>query len=191
MVDERRCHAHHSSNDPSTKASSEQILLTNCESNSRPIRTSPSNMASEHSNDLFEYAVLSIFDFHYLAKPIQNEELLRKLYIEMDLSSYQISEISGWSRTSISDAIRTLEIEKDGRKGPMPQYGMKKEGATHVVHKGEQKIIKKMLTLRNKGLSYISIAEKLNEENIPSKLGKKWNKSTVADIIKRELKRKV
>ncbi len=48
-----------------------------------------------------------------------------------------------------------------------------------------------MLTLRNKGFSYISIAEKLNEENIPSKLGKKWNKSTVADIIKRELKRKV
>jgi SOS response regulatory protein OraA/RecX len=109
----------------------------------------------------------------------------------MDLSSYQISEISGWSRTSISDAMRSLDIEKDGRKAPVCQYGMKKEGTKHVVHKGEQKVIKKMLTLRNKGFSYISIAEKLNEENIPSKLGKKWNKSTVADIIKRELKRKV
>ena len=87
--------------------------------------------------------------------------------------------------------MRSLEIEKDGRKGPLPQYGMKKEGAKYVVHKGEQKVIKKMLTLRNKGLSYISIAEKLNEENIPSKLGKNWNKSTIADIIKRELKRKV
>ncbi len=135
---------------------------------------------SEHSNDLFEYAVLSIFYFHYLAQPIQNEELLRKLYIEMDLSSYQISEISGWSRTSISDAMRTLEIEKVGRKG-----------TNHVVHTGEQKVIKKMLNLRKKRFSYISIAEKLNEENIPSKLGKKWNKSTAADIIKRELKRKV
>jgi intein-encoded DNA endonuclease-like protein len=68
---------------------------------------------------------------------------------------------------------------------------MKKEGTKHVVHKGEQKVIKKMLTLRNKGYSYVSIAEKLNEENILSKLGKDWNKSTVADIIKRELKRKV
>jgi hypothetical protein len=191
MVDERRCHAHHSSNSPSTRASNKQVLLTSCESNPRPIGTASNSRFSEHSNDLFEYAVLSIFDFHYLAQPIQNEELLRKLYIEMDLSSYQISEVSGWSRTSISDAMRTLEIEKDGRKGPMPQYGMKKEGTKHIVHKGEQKIIKKMLTLRNKGLSYISIAEKLNDENIPSKLGKKWNKSTVADIIKRELKRKV
>lgn len=183
----RRCHAHHDINVSSIKSS----VKTLQESNPRPIGAASNSRASEHSNDLFEYAVLSIFDFHYLAQPIQNEELLRKLYIEMDLSSYQISEISGWSRTSISDAMRTLEIEKNGRKGPMPQYGMKKEGAKHVVHKGEQKIIKKMLTLRNKGLSYISIAEKLNEENIPSKLGKKWNKSTVADIIKRELKRKV
>lgn len=87
--------------------------------------------------------------------------------------------------------MRTLEIEKDGRKGTIPQYGMKKERTKHVVHKGEQKVIKKMLTLRDKGFSYACIAEKLNEENIPSKLGKKWNKSTVADIIKREQKRKV
>jgi hypothetical protein len=191
LVDEGRCHAHHSSNDSSTKASNEQELLTNCELNSRPNGTASSNGISERSNDLFEYAVLSIFDFHYLTQPIQNEELLRKLYIEMDLSSYQISEISGWSRTSISDAMRTLEIEKDGRKAPTPQYGMKKEGTKYVVHKGEHKVINKMLTLRNKGFSYISIAEKLNEEKIPSKLGKNWNKSTVADIIKRELKRKV
>lgn len=187
MVDERRCHAHHSSSGSSISSSAPDTQ----ESNSRPKGTASNSRLSEHSNDLFEYAVLSVFDFHYLAQPIQNEGLLRKLYIEMDLSSYQISEISGWSRTSISDAMRSLEIEKDGRKGPMPQYGMKKEGTKHVVHKGEQKVIKKMLTLRNKGLSYISIAEKLNEENIPSKLGKNWNKSTIADIIKRELKRKV
>lgn len=186
-MDERRCHAHHTSSGSSINSS----VADTQESNSRPKGSAPTKGTSEHLNDLFGYAVLSIFDFHYFAQPIQNEELLRKLYIEMDLSSYQISEFSGWSRTSISDAMRTLEIEKDGRKGPMPQYGMKKKGTKHVVHKGEQKVIKKMLTLRNKGFSYISIAEKLNEENIPSKLGKKWNKSTVADIIKRELKRKV
>jgi phospholipase A1 len=195
VVDERRCHAHHSSSSPSAKDSREQALVINCESNPCPIGTGTargtSELSSSSTSDLFEYVVLSIFDFHYLAQPIQNEELLRKLYIEMDLSSYQISEISGWSRTSISDAMRTHKIQKDGRKGPMPQYGMKKEGTKHVVHKGEQKVIKKMLTLRGKGYSYVSIAEKLNEENIPSKLGKNWNKSTVADIIKRKFKRKV
>ncbi len=129
--------------------------------------------------------------FHYFSQPIHNEGLLRQLYLEKDFSSYQISEISGWSRTSISDALRELEIKKDTRKGPLPQYGMKKEGATHVVHKGEQKIIGQMLSLRNSGLSFDVIAKKLNEENIPSKSGGQWNKSTVKEIIKREQKRKV
>lgn len=195
LAGERRCHAHHSSNDPSTKGSREQALLTNCESNPRLIKAGSIKGTFEHSDssssDLFEYTVLSIFDFHYLAQPIQNDGLLRKLDIEMDLSSYQISEFSGWSRTSISDALRELDIKKDTKKGPLPQYGMKKEGTTHVVHKGEQKVISKMLSLRDTGISFDAIANKLNEENIPSKSGCQWNKSTVKEIIKREQKRKV
>ncbi len=127
-MDERRCHAHHSSNGSPTNSST----LNTQESNSRPNGPASTSKLSEHSNDCFEYAVVSIFDFHYLTQPVQNEELLRKLYIETDLSSYQISEISRWSRTSISDAMRTLEIEKGKRKGPMPQYGIKKEGVTCV-----------------------------------------------------------
>jgi hypothetical protein len=123
--------------------------------------------------------------------PVQNEELLRQLYMEMDFSSYRISEISGWSRTSISDALRQLDIKKNTRQSPLPQYGMKKNGTTHVVHKGEQKIIGKMLSLRDAGLSFDAIANKLNEENIPSKSGGQWNKSTVKEIIRRIQKRKV
>jgi hypothetical protein len=60
------------------------------------------------------YSSLIILTFHYLSTPIQNEELLRKLYIEMDLSSYQAAEVSGWSRTSISDALKILDLSKRG-----------------------------------------------------------------------------
>ena len=64
------------------------------------------------------YSSLIILAFHYLSTPIQNEELLRKLYIEMDLSSYQIAEITEWSRTSISDALRILDLSKETKKAP-------------------------------------------------------------------------
>ena len=111
--------------------------------------------------------------------------------MEMDFSSYQISEISGWSRTSISDALRELDIKKETRRGPLPQYGMKKEGTTHVVHKGEQKVIDKMISLNEDGLNFTQIAKYLNNKKIPTKLGGSWHPSTVKDIIKREQKRKV
>ncbi len=129
---------------------------------------------------------LIILAFHYLSMPIHNEELLRKLYLEMDFSSYQIAEISGWSKTSIADALRNLGIIKEERKGPLPRYGMKIENGKLIPHIGEQKIIKKMLTLRNKGLSYEAIATELNKKKIPSKNGGQWHKSTIIEILKRE-----
>ena len=134
------------------------------------------------------YSSLIILTFHYISTPIQNEGLLRQLYIEMDFSSYQISEISGWSRTSISDALRELDIKKESRKGPLPQYGMKKEGTTHVAHKGEQKVIGQMLSLLDAGQNFYQISKYLNDNNIPTKRGGSWS---VKEIIKREQKRKV
>jgi hypothetical protein len=98
------------------------------------------------------YSNLIIQAFHYLSTPIQNEELLRKLYIERDLTSYQIAEMSGWSRTSISDALRILDLSKETKKAPNLKFGEKLVGGKRVPHKEEQKVIKKIITLRNKGL---------------------------------------
>ena len=69
------------------------------------------------------YSSLIILAFHYLSTPIQNEELLRKLYIEMDLSSYQIAEVSGWSRTRTSDALRILDLSKETKKHQISNLG--------------------------------------------------------------------
>ena len=195
MVEAARSHAHHSPETLSAKPSSGQVRFPIEQSNPRPIENRNDSRALECSSvssyELSRCPFISIYEFHCFAMPVQNEGLLRQLYMEMDLSSYQISEISGWSRTSISDALRELDIKKETRKGPLPQYGMRKEGTTHVVHKGEQKIIGQMLSLRDAGLSFDAIANKLNEENIPSKSRGRWNKSTVKEIIKREQKRNV
>ena len=131
------------------------------------------------------YSSLIILAFHYLSTPIQNEELLRKLYIERDLTSYQIAEMSGWSRTSISDALRILDLSKETKKAPNLKFGEKLVGSKRVPHKEEQKVIKKIITLRGKGLSLRAISNYLNENKVPSKLGGKWNKTTVGDIINR------
>mgnify|MGYP000675153125 CR=1 FL=1 len=103
----------------------------------------------------------------------------------MDLSSYQITEVSGWSRTSISDALRILALFKETRKAPNLKFGEKLVGGKRVPHKEEQKVIKKIITLRDKGLSLRAIANYLNEKKVPSKLDGKWNKTTVGDIINR------
>ena len=116
---------------------------------------------------------------------------MRKLYLEKDLSSYEIHKKTKWSRTSISDALRTLGIEKVKRKAPVLSYGEKLIGTKRVDHKGEKKVIDKMLALQNEGQNFSQISKYLNSKNIPSKRGGSWHPSTVKDIIKREQKRKV
>ena len=134
---------------------------------------------------------VAIFITHFFNKPIQNSGLLRKLYLEKDLSSYEIHKKTNWSRTSISDALRSLGIEKPNRKAPVLSYGEKHIGTTRVVHKGEQRVIEKMLALLDEGQSFTQISKYLNNKNIPTKRGGSWHPSTVKEIIKRVQKRKV
>ena len=106
------------------------------------------------------------------------------------LSSYEIHKKTNWSRTSISDALRDLEIQKEERKAPVLAYGEKLQGTTRVAHKGEQKVISKMLALLDEGQNFTKISKYLNSKNIPTKRGGSWYPSTVKEIIKREQKRK-
>ncbi len=50
---------------------------------------------------------------HFFNKPIQNSKLLWKLYLEKDYSIYEISYLTGWPRSSISDATRALGFKKE------------------------------------------------------------------------------
>ena len=111
---------------------------------------------------------------------------MRKLYLGFDLSSYQIAEITGWSRTAISDFFRRENITKDVIKSPSPKFGERTIGGLRIPHQTEQKIIQKILTLKTSGASFREIARVLNENGIPTKRGGQWSKTTVQDIYKRE-----
>jgi hypothetical protein len=123
---------------------------------------------------------------------VENLSILRKLYIENSLSTYQIEEItdSSWSKTSVADALRTNDISRERVPSRLP-FGEKFVGGQRVPHLAEQKVIQRIIILRESEMSFRAIADYLNQRNTPTKLGCKWNKTTVGDILKRHLKRKV
>lgn len=52
---------------------------------------------------------VSIFITHFFGTPAENLEFLRKLYLDFELSSHQIAELTGWSRTSMKNERVLLE----------------------------------------------------------------------------------
>ena len=129
---------------------------------------------------------LSVFIPHFIGNPSENHEILRKLYLDFDLSSYQIAEITGWSRPAISDFFRRENITKDVRKSPSPKFGERTVGGLRILHQAEQKIIQKIVKLKTSGASFREIAKVLNQNGIPTKRGGQWSKTTIQDIYKRE-----
>lgn len=55
-----------------------------------------------------------------------------------------------------------------------------------MPHLGEQKVIKQMIDLRNKGKSYRAIASALDELGVVTRTGKKWHKTMIQIILDRE-----
>lgn len=129
---------------------------------------------------------LSVFIPHFIGKPEDNQEILRKLYLDFDLSSYQIAEITEWSRVSVSNFLRQEGLTKNTRKSPTPKFGERIIGGFRIANQSEQKIIQKIVSLRSDGTSFREIAKTLNNSGISTKKGNTWSKTTVQDIYKRE-----
>ena len=115
---------------------------------------------------------------------------MRKLYLDFKLSSLQIEELTNhfWEKPSITAALRKFNIKRN-RLPSRIKFGEKLVRGQRVPHLGEQKIINEIMELRGSKMSYRAIANYLNEKSIPSKLGQKWNKTTVGEIIKRHQKK--
>lgn len=108
--------------------------------------------------------------------------------MDFNLSTGQIAEITNWGRTTITDALKTLNIKKETNKATHPKFGERIIGNLMVSHQGEQLIIKKIMTLKDQGKSYSEIVNYLNNENIPAKYGGKWHKTSVQNIVERKRK---
>ena len=75
-------------------------------------------------------------------------------------------------------------MKKHGKVyGPTP-YGFRREGNELVVDKDEQQIIAEIHELREEGMSFRCIAQRLNEAKIPAKNGGNWHASTVHYILR-------
>jgi hypothetical protein len=128
---------------------------------------------------------LSVFIPHFLGRPAENRKILRKLYLDFDLSTYQISELTGWSRNAISDFLRRENITKDVIKSANLKFGERIVGGFRIPQQSELKVIQKILTLRSNGASFQKIARTLNERGFTAKRGGQWSKTTVHQIYKR------
>ncbi|MDZ4661484.1 MAG: recombinase family protein [Pseudomonadota bacterium] len=49
----------------------------------------------------------------------------------------------------------------------------------------EIKVVRKILVLHHKGMSFNATAIWLNSQKIPSKLGKSWSDKTIASIVRK------
>jgi len=132
-------------------------------------------------------AHLSVFTNHFLSKPVENKALLHTLFIEKRWSARQISDFTGWPKTTITEAIETLGLQRSPNPILKDRFGWKVQDGKLVPHIRQQKIIQKILNLRNtENCSYTKITKFLNDNCIPTLKNKRWDHKIVRTIIERE-----
>ena len=78
--------------------------------------------------------------------------------------------------------------KKSGKVYSRVPFGFEKDGDDLVENSYEQKVLRKMMRLRTKGNSYLSISRFLNRNNHTTKTGKKFTKDNVRILLKTDRK---
>lgn len=100
-----------------------------------------------------------------------------------------LGSVAQWERDIISErTIDALAHKKSELQiyGPVPLGYDVKDGSL-IENEGEMDIVRKVRVLRQKGLSYQQIADRLNGAGVPTKQGKTWYKSTVRYLLANSL----
>lgn len=121
-----------------------------------------------------------------------------RLY-EKGLSLSEISRDTGFPKSSIRTLLiqRGVELRANSKEqkadpkkpqrafwGSIP-YGFNVLDGQLVVDPKETKVIRKIMAMHSKGVSFNAIAKSLTQDKIPSKTGRKWSDKTIAAIIRR------
>ena len=77
--------------------------------------------------------------------------------------------------------------ERTSRDAPFG-YRIADDEKTLLKDKGEQKIVKLVVSLREEGMSYRKIADRLNTDGIPAR-GAKWHATTITRLLTREARK--
>lgn len=126
---------------------------------------------------------------------IQKETNFVSLKEQVDLSNPMgrfmvnvMSSLYQMEREMISERVKdVLQDKKENGKvyGVVP-YGFERMDDILIPNKKEQKLLKKIHTLKSEGLSYQKISDFLNRNKHQKKNGKKFNRYDVFHIVKTE-----
>jgi len=130
---------------------------------------------------------------HYLKKFATGKVGLVSISDRIDLSSpqgramAQMSAVFGELERNLisqrtSDALGQLRAT--GRVYGSIPFGFSEECRHLVPDVTEQKILARIIDLREGGTSYLAIAEKLNREGIPAKRGGIWHSMSVRSVLR-------
>lgn len=104
---------------------------------------------------------------------------------------------TGFARTTIRAALVERGLIQQGppkkpggrktsassRRGILPPYGQAWLEGKLVVDPREHKTIQLILKLRRSGKSFTAIAKHLNDQRVPTRMGRKWHSFSVSRIV--------
>ena len=103
------------------------------------------------------------------------------VFIFQIFSSIYELEISNLSQRT-SDTLQSKKQNGKVYSGSI-MYGFDRDGDRLVENPYEKKVLRKIYSLRDKGLSYQKISDFLNRNDHPTKKGKKWNRNGVYCLL--------
>jgi len=89
-----------------------------------------------------------------------------------------------WVEDQLGAFTAKRELKSRSHPGPA-RYGWARVRSTYVPVEHEQAVIARMLAMRQQGLGYLEIAERLNREGVPARRGR-WHASSVWRVATRE-----
>jgi DNA invertase Pin-like site-specific DNA recombinase len=82
-------------------------------------------------------------------------------------------------------AGKAAKVASGGYGGGRPAYGYKASGGALVANEDESAVLKKVISLRQAGKSYRSIAAALSEAGVTTRSGGEWNPNQVRRIAQK------
>jgi len=101
-----------------------------------------------------------------------------------------LGSVAQWERDIIKERTKdALDHKKENRQiySALPLGFELTDDGRLIENDDELNVVKQIRELRNGGLSYQAIADRLNSENVPTKKGKRWHASTITYLLHNSL----
>lgn len=118
--------------------------------------------------------------FHSITERIDTSTAQGKFFLTIIGAMAQIERDLIAERTKEALQYKKSKLET---YSPTP-FGFNREDGHITPNQKELEIVTLMRKLKERGLSYQAIINKLNEKDIPTKNGKSWSKSTIWGILR-------